>query len=82
MCSQEPFGGITIVLAGDPGQLPPVKGNAVWNKKASNKGHDADGYSLYQLFGNVVKLEKNVRIDPNDRDAVIFNDFQIRLRDG
>eukprot|EP00978_Attheya_sp_CCMP212_P017539 scaffold46862_cov30-Attheya_sp.AAC.2 len=59
MCSQEPlFGGITI-----------VKGNAVWNKKASNKGHDADGYSLYQFFGNFVKLEKNVRIDPNDRDA-------------
>eukprot|EP00978_Attheya_sp_CCMP212_P042670 scaffold264154_cov65-Attheya_sp.AAC.1 len=41
--AMEPFGGITIMLAGDSGQLPPVRGNAVWNKKASNKGHDTDG---------------------------------------
>eukprot|EP00978_Attheya_sp_CCMP212_P012705 scaffold31798_cov51-Attheya_sp.AAC.1 len=73
---------MSVVLQSLQRALAYLKGNAVWNKKASNKGHDADGYSLYQLFGNVIKLEKNVRIDPNDRDAVILNDFQIRLRDG
>eukprot|EP00978_Attheya_sp_CCMP212_P024884 scaffold78991_cov48-Attheya_sp.AAC.2 len=85
MCSPEPFGGVTIVLAGDPGQLPPVKGNALWNPAAGNVGagkHDYAGYGLYQYFETVVKLKKNVRIDPNDRDAVAFNDFQMRLHDG
>ena len=63
MCSREPFGGVTIVLAGDPGQLPPVKGNALWNPAAGNSGalqHDFLGFGLYQLFETVVKLIKNV----------------------
>eukprot|EP00978_Attheya_sp_CCMP212_P040764 scaffold226126_cov35-Attheya_sp.AAC.1 len=34
------------------------------------------------MSSSYYNVEKNVRIDPNDRDAVIFNDFQIRLRDG
>eukprot|EP00978_Attheya_sp_CCMP212_P021862 scaffold64252_cov60-Attheya_sp.AAC.1 len=85
MCSPEPFGGVTIVLAGDPGQLPPVKGNALWNPAAGNVGpgkHDFAGFGLYQYFETVVKLIKNVRIDPDDPDAVVFNDFQMRLHDG
>jgi ATP-dependent exoDNAse (exonuclease V) alpha subunit len=83
MCSTEPFGGVTIVLTGDPGQLPPVGSNSLWIRKASNANpHDLAGYGLYQLFRTVIKLEENVRIDPNDPDAVLFNGFQIRLRDG
>ena len=29
-----PFGGLVIILSGDPAQLPPVKGNCLWNSKA------------------------------------------------
>jgi hypothetical protein len=83
MCSTEPFGGVTIVLTGDPGQLPPVGSNSLWVRKASNVlPNDLAGYLLYQLFRTVIKLEENVRIDPNDPDAVLFNGFQIRLRNG
>jgi hypothetical protein len=73
---------VTIVLAGDPGQLPPVKGKILWNPAAGNVGarkHDFAEFGLYQYFENVVKLVRNVRINPDDPDAVTFNDFQMRL---
>jgi hypothetical protein len=70
MCSQEPFGGVTIVLASDPGQLLLVKGNAPWNPAAGgNAGagqHDFQGFVMYQLFEMVVKLVRNVQIDPDE----------------
>lgn len=37
---------------------------------------------MYQRFDVVTKLTKNYRLDKNDPDAVRYNDFLLRLRNG
>ena len=79
----ESFGGITIVLTGDPAQLAPVKGNCLWDPRAQAGSHDL--YSLvlyYALFQTVICLDKNMRLDSVDPDVAIFATFLLRLRDG
>eukprot|EP00957_Ditylum_brightwellii_P177034 13486735-Ditylum_brightwellii.AAC.1 len=36
MRSSTPFGVVTILLVGDPAQLPPVQGQTLWNQNSSN----------------------------------------------
>eukprot|EP00957_Ditylum_brightwellii_P023413 1767043-Ditylum_brightwellii.AAC.1 len=36
MCSSIPFGGMTVLLVGNPAQLPPVKGQTLWIYNFSN----------------------------------------------
>ena len=31
-----PLGGLVVILDGDPDQLPPIKGNCLWNKNCMN----------------------------------------------
>ena len=78
-----PFGGVTVVMVGDPGQLPPVMGRCVWDASRSGaNGDDLAGYGLYQLFTSVVQLVENRRLDPADPDSVWFRAFLGRLRNG
>ena len=54
------FGGISVILIGDPGQLLPVGGSPLYDKKL--KGNLAQGgYIAYQKFKNVVILESVMR---------------------
>lgn len=80
LCNENPFVGLVIVLVGDPAQLPPVGGNSLWVDISS--GVDLVGYSLFTHFDDIIVLEENNRLDMNDPDAVIFDDFLMRLRDG
>eukprot|EP00978_Attheya_sp_CCMP212_P041847 scaffold245339_cov59-Attheya_sp.AAC.1 len=59
-----------------------IKGMQFGTKRPLTRGMTQTVTLSVSFFGNAIKLEMNVQIDPNDRDAVIFNDFQIRLRDG
>ena len=77
-----PFGGLVVVLAGDPAQLPPVKGNCLWNKKCKNSSDDSFGYLLYGCFETAMKLIVNERLDHDDADAIRFEEFLLRLRNG
>ena len=81
MCSSIPFGGVTVLLVGDPAQLPPVKGQTLWNQNSSN-ADDSRGFNVYRMFTSVVELVENNRLDRSDPDAVLFYDFLQRLRDG
>eukprot|EP00957_Ditylum_brightwellii_P137769 10502851-Ditylum_brightwellii.AAC.2 len=36
MCSSLPFGGVIVLLVGDPAQLPHVQGNTLWHKHSLN----------------------------------------------
>jgi hypothetical protein len=76
-----PFGGLVVVLAGDPAQLPPVQGNCLWNKKCKNSSDDSFGYLLYGCFETAMKLIVNERLDHNDADAIRFEEFLLRVNE-
>lgn len=75
------FGGVIVVLIGDTGQLPTVLGRVMWeqNPKTDN---DIYGLNLYEQFQTVITLTENVRIQHDDEEAVFYDQFLIRLRDG
>ena len=76
----KPFSRLVVVLMGGPGQLPPVGLNSLQINISRNE--DLFGYLLYSQFDDVVILEENNRLDRNDDDAILFNNFLNRLRDG
>jgi hypothetical protein len=77
-----PFGGLVVVLCGDPGQLPPVASDScLWSKHAK-KSVDRLGCNLYSMFESSVNLVQNNRVDKSDPDSIFFTNFLLRLRDG
>ncbi len=55
------FGGKSLVLIGDPGQLPPVANKPLYHAKPSNPVGE-QGYQTYRMFDKVVKLTVNQRV--------------------
>eukprot|EP00957_Ditylum_brightwellii_P058534 4438332-Ditylum_brightwellii.AAC.1 len=80
MCSSTPFGGVTVLLVGDPAHLPPVQDQTLWNH-TSSKTDDSRGFNVYRLFISAVELVDNNRLGRSDPDAVLFYDYLQRLRD-
>ena len=78
MYIDKPFRGLVVVIFSDPGQLLLVGGNSLWIDIC--KEEDLYGYNLYQLFPDVIYLEENNRLDKNDPDTLLFQEFLIRLR--
>ena len=76
-----PFGGLVLLLCGDPGQLPPVRASSLWDKNGKAGSSNFYGLLLYQQFDIVTKLTKNFHLDENDSDAVCYNNFLLRLCD-
>ena len=81
MCNSLPFGGLVVLLCGDPAQLPPVKGNCLWGTAKSGSAN-WNGLMVFQMFNTVMKLIENRRLDENDPQAVRYNEFLTRNRDG
>ena len=52
------FGGKSLILTGDPGQLPPVADKPLYHAKPSNAVGE-HGYQAYHMFDKVVKLTVN-----------------------
>ena len=73
------FGGKSIILIGDPGQLPPVGDKPLYHDKPSNPIAE-QGYLAYRMFDNVVELDVNQRVRGNEKDQVIFKGILSRLR--
>ena len=59
--TDEVFGGISIILVGDPGQLPPVADKPLYHSKPSS-AIGQQGHLAYCMFTNVVKLSVNQRV--------------------
>ena len=56
------FGGMKIILCGDPRQLPPVGERLLWSIPSSEMNVDeALGVSLYKTFTTIVSLKSSVR---------------------
>ena len=54
------FGGISLILIGDPGQLLPVKGSSLYDQKLSSQLAIA-GYLAYKAFKIIIELETSMR---------------------
>ena len=75
------FGGKSIILIGDPGQLPPVADKLLYHEKTSNPVGD-QGYLAYKMFDKVVVLDVNQRVRGSEEDQTIFKGILSRLRSG
>ena len=77
------FGGLSMMLIGDPGQLLPVAGSSLYDTKLKSTLAIA-GYLAYKKFDIVITLEAVMRQQnlDNDPDQAHFMDLLPRLRNG
>jgi len=62
--SFDDFGGMSIILVGDYGQLPPVFGTPLFSNESRNP-YESDGYALYKRnFKTAINLRRNYRANP------------------
>ena len=75
------FGGKSVILIGNPCQLPPVGDKPLHHSLASND-IGLQGQFNYYLFDKVVKLSVNHRVTGQDHNQVRFRELLNRLRTG
>ncbi|CAB3977885.1 ATP-dependent DNA helicase PIF1 [Paramuricea clavata] len=75
------FGGKSIILTGDPGQLPPVCDKQLYHSKPSSAVGE-QGYYAYNVFDKVVMLTMNQRVKGSNTSQSMFRNLLLRLRDG
>jgi hypothetical protein len=75
------MGGCIVLLSGDPGQLPPVAGRAIWDGSFAPTDPDRAGQNIYNMTQHVIELQKVSRANENDVDAEFFVGLQERIRD-
>ena len=75
------FGGKSIILFGDPGQLPPVCDKPLYHSKPSTSVGE-QGHLAYFMFVNVVKLSVNQRVQGLTLQQTQFRDLLQHLRSG
>ena len=79
-CS-EVFGGKSIILVGDQGQLPPVADKPLYHSRPSSSISE-QGHLAYRMFSTVVKLSVNLRVQGLSQEQNQFRDLLMRLRSG
>ena len=68
------FGGKSLILTGDPGQLPPVADKPLYHAKPSNAVGE-QGFQAYHMFYKVVKLTVNQHVQSMTPEQVLFRDL-------
>jgi ATP-dependent DNA helicase PIF1 len=80
--SNEPFGGRSIIMFGDFGQLPPVLDLPMYANNASNDAASKNGLAAYKQFTEVYELDIVQRQSGESEEQQRFRDILLRLRDG
>lgn len=75
------FGNVSIILIGDPAQLPPVADKPLYHVKPSGVIGE-QGHLAYLMFDKVVKLTQNQRVQGSNPEQVSFKDLLKCLRTG
>ena len=76
----EPFGGLSVLLAGDPAQLAPMGGTPLWVESEGASVFESLGKCLYNMFNTVFFLTKNYR--QGRATAHDLADFLVNYRKG
>ncbi len=76
-----PLGGLSVIIFGDFGQLPPV-GDRPLYADPSNNDLSIHGHTIYSLFTTVVILKQVLRQSGSDPTTHAFRELLLRLRDG
>jgi hypothetical protein len=75
--NNKPFGGLIVLMSGDPGQLPPTSGLPLWHKGGKNPLIR----TIYDQFKIVIKLEGSNRLE-NDEHKPFLEQLFNNLRNG
>ena len=78
----EPFGGVSICLLGDFGQLPPVTDHAMYDTTAGGGRLSQDGRASFRSFTNAVVLRRVERMRGNDPAQEQFRRLLSNVRNG
>ena len=81
VAAEVPFGGVSVIVFGDEGQLPPVKDKPKYNEEDYSKHYarcEKLGVEMYKKNQIVVLLNEVVRQNPNDP----FYQLLLRVRRG
>ena len=80
-CTSIPFGGISVILVGDIGQLLSISDQMIYHTKPKSN-IPLEGFSMYRKFETIIKFEVNERARGTDLSQQQFRDLLIRSRDG
>ena len=75
------LGNKSVILCGDPAQLPPVADKPLYHAIPTNDVGEQD-YLTYKMFDNVVKLNVNQHVQGHNPEQTCFRDLLLRSRKG